>query len=154
MPLSVIKNYQFPHNIDSSTLLFWAWNSCMPECFDVVKAWGFTYRTVITWVKPKMDIGNYCRNATEHIILATKGNVERPEKAKNFTTWFIAEKREHSRKPEYQYEIAEMLGQPPYLELFARRRRDGWLSYGNELAFEDTVKTIQSQLMPILEVPA
>lgn len=133
MNLFEIKHFVFPHDFDSCLLLFWSWNSCLPECLEVVKAWGFTYRTLITWIKPKMGIGNYTRNASEHIILATKGKYEKPDKAKSFTSWFIAERREHSRKPEYQYDIAEILGKPPYLELFARRTREGWLSYGNEL---------------------
>ena len=86
MPLSLLKNYNFPHDHDSCLLLFWGWNCCMPECLDIVKAWGFTYRTMITWIKPKMGLGNYVRNATEHILLATKGKYEKQERAKSFTS--------------------------------------------------------------------
>lgn len=120
---------------DPSLLLFWAWNSRLPECLQIIDKWGFQYRTCITWIKPHMGIGNYARNASEHIFLATKGrNAITP--APRHISWFMAETREHSRKPEAQYDIAEILGKPPYLELFARRTRPGWDSLGNELGTE------------------
>lgn len=132
MDIEEVKQYKFPHNIASCLLLFWAWNNFLPEAFDIIKAWGFTYKNIITWIKPHMGLGNYIRNASEHLLVATKGKLN-PDRTHRQLSWFIAETREHSRKPEIQYDIAERLGQPPYLELFARRRREGWQSIGDEL---------------------
>lgn len=131
MTVDNLKGFRFPHNEQRCLLLFWAWNAALPECIEIVSAWGFQYKALITWVKPHMGLGNYVRNATEHLILATKGRVKPVERRQ--LSWFIAETREHSRKPEIQYDIAERLGEPPYLELFARRPRLGWISYGTEL---------------------
>jgi N6-adenosine-specific RNA methylase IME4 len=133
MTMEKTREYAFPHDEASCLLLFWCWNPVIPECIEIVEAWGFTYKGLITWVKPHMGLGNYARNATEHMIVAVKGRVKRRVSARRYLTWFIAETRGHSRKPEQQYDYAEALGWPPYLELFARRRRHGWLSLGDEL---------------------
>jgi N6-adenosine-specific RNA methylase IME4 len=79
-----------------------------------------------------MGIGNYIRNASEHLLIAVKGK-HSINPAKRHLSWFIAERRQHSRKPENQYDIAEILGKPPYAELFARKTRNGWHSWGNEV---------------------
>ena len=131
MSFDELMDFHFPHDEQSCLLLFWAWSAVLPECLEIVKAWGFEYKALLTWVKPHMGLGNYVRNATEHMILAVKGRVRPVERRQ--LSWFIAEAREHSRKPEMQYDIAERLGEPPYLELFARRPRLGWISYGKEL---------------------
>lgn len=120
---------------DPCLLLFCAWNSRIPECLRIIDAWGFQYRTCITWIKPHMGIGNYIRNASEHLFLATKGR-NAIDPAPRHISWFIAELRAHSRKPEQQYDIAEILGKPPYLELFARRKRDGWESWGDAVGVQ------------------
>ena len=131
MSVEELKALQIPSS-DNCVLLFWGWNQRLPECLEIIKAWGFEYKTIITWIKPHMGIGNYIRNASEHLLIATKGkNAVNP--AKRHISWFIAERREHSKKPEMQYDIAEILGKPPYAELFARHTRNGWFSWGNEV---------------------
>lgn len=132
MTAEELKSFRFSHDESSCLLLFWAWNSLLIECLDIVKAWGFIYRTNIVWIKPHMGLGNYVRSAHELILLATKGKLKLPLSTRHIS-WFIAETREHSRKPEMQYDIAEILGKPPYLELFARRPRPGWTSIGDEI---------------------
>ena len=144
MSVDELKQMKIPADEDC-LLLFWAWNQRLIECLDIIQSWGFTYKTMITWVKPHMGIGNYIRNATEHILIATKGkNSINP--AKRHLSWFIAERRKHSRKPEQQYDIAEILGHPPYLELFARRKREGWFVWGNEIASLETLNPTDSIL--------
>lgn len=132
MSVKELKKFIFPHNEESCLLLFWAWNSVLPECLEIIEAWGFIYKTNIVWIKPHMGLGNYVRSAHELLLLAKKGKLKLPL-SKRHISWFIAERREHSRKPEMQYDIAEILGQSPYMELFARRKRKGWISYGDEL---------------------
>ena len=132
MTIDELKAFTFPHNSKSCLLLFWSWNSVLVQCLDIIKAWGFTYKTNIAWIKPHMGLGNYVRSAHELLLLATKGKLDLPLSTRHLS-WFIAEAREHSRKPEYQYDIAEILGKLPYMELFARRPRLGWTSYGDEI---------------------
>lgn len=131
MTVKELKEFTFLHNEESCLLLFWAWNSVLLQCLEIVEAWGFTYKTNIAWIKPHMGLGNYVRSAHELLILATKGKLKLPL-SKRHLSWFMAEKREHSRKPEYQYDIAEILGEPPYVELFARRKRIGWNTWGDK----------------------
>lgn len=131
MTLEELMRFKFPHDDGSCLLLFWAWNPAMHDCLHIIESWGFGFKGIITWVKPHMGLGNYVRNATEHLLLAAKGKVKPP--CRRQLSWFIAERGEHSRKPEAQYDIAERLGETPRLELFARRPRPGWWSWGDEL---------------------
>jgi len=96
------------------------------------EAWGFRPITVITWCKPAIGVGNYFRNSTEHIIFAVKGSL--PLKVKNIGTWFRwgDTRRKHSEKPEETYDLVEECSPGPYLEMFARSQRKGWVSWGAE----------------------
>ena len=96
-------------------------------------AWGFTYRSCLTWVKPGLGLGSYyLRNNTEHLLLGTKGRA--PILYRVQPTWLFAPKQDHSHKPEEQYAVIERCSPGPYLELFARRKRPGWQAWGNEVA--------------------
>lgn len=131
MDLEELKSYSFPHDQESCLLLFWSTNATIPESLSIIQSWGFTYKGLITWIKPHMGLGNYARNASEQLLIARKGKIKVSDHT--ILTWFISETREHSRKPEQQYDIAERLGTPPYLELFARRKRKGWISIGDQI---------------------
>jgi N6-adenosine-specific RNA methylase IME4 len=74
----------------------------------------------LTWIKPRLGLGNYLRNATEHLIFGTRGRA--PVNYKAQPTWLFAPLQDHSHKPEEQY-----------LELFARRRQHGWDAWGNQV---------------------
>lgn len=145
MTLKELKDFYFPHDKKSCLLLFWCWNSILPEGLEIIKAWKFQYKTNIVWIKPHMGLGNYIRQAHELLLLAKKGRLRLPL-SKHHISWFIAERREHSRKPEIQYDIAEILGKPPYLELFARRNREGWLSFGEDLVISDNFNKIEGMI--------
>jgi N6-adenosine-specific RNA methylase IME4 len=97
----------------------------------VLEAWGYTVRSPLTWVKPRFTLGNYLRNSTEHVLFATRGKA--PVQFKGQPTWLYAPLQDHSHKPEELYDIIERVSPGPYLELFARRRRHGWLAWGNEI---------------------
>ncbi|MGV9676429.1 MT-A70 family methyltransferase [Nocardia sp. NPDC003482] len=116
---------------DDAYLWLWVTNGAWRAGYDVMEAWGFTYRSPLTWVKPRLQLGQYLRNMTEHVLFGTKGKA-----AVNFRaqpTWFIAPVQEHSHKPEEQFAIIERVSPGPYLELFARRRQPGWDVWGNEI---------------------
>ena len=98
-----------------------------------MEAWGFTYRSCLTWVKPGLGLGNsYLRNNTEHLLFGTKGKA--PILYRSQPTWLFAPRQDHSHKPEEQYAVIERCSPGPYLELFARRKQPGWQVWGNEVA--------------------
>lgn len=114
-------------------LWLWVTNATLFSGQVVMTAWGFTYRSCLTWVKPGLGLGKYyLRNNTEHLLLGTRGNA--PVLYRSQPTWLFAPKQEHSHKPEEQYAVIERCSPGPYLELFARRKRPGWQVWGNEVA--------------------
>ncbi|WP_018599356.1 MT-A70 family methyltransferase [Mycobacterium sp. 155] len=118
-------------------LWLWVTNATLRIGYDVIEAWGFTPRSPLTWVKPRVGLGNYLRNATEHLILGTRGRA--PVKFRAQATWVFAPRQDHSHKPEEQYAIIERVSNGPYLELFARRRQPGWHVWGNEIDSDITI---------------
>ena len=126
-----------------SMLFMWATNAFLADgsAADVVRAWGFTPKTVVTWAKvqadgitPSRKVGHWFRGASEHVIVATRGRPKRPQGFPALATWFPHCRLPHSVKPETLHEIVEQTGEGPYLEMFARRMgRSGWTYWGNEL---------------------
>jgi N6-adenosine-specific RNA methylase IME4 len=114
-----------------SHLWLWVTNASLHAGKVVMEAWGFTYRSCLTWIKPRFGLGVYLRNQTEHLLLGTKGKA--PVLFRGQGTWFYAPVQEHSHKPEEQYAIIGRCSPGPYLELFARRKRPGWDVWGNEV---------------------
>ena len=117
---------------DDAHLWLWVTNASIHAGKQVMDAWGFSYRSCLTWIKPKFGLGVYLRNQTEHLLFGVRGRA--PIRFRAQGSWFYAPVQEHSRKPEEQYAIIERCSPGPYLELFARRRRYGWSAWGNEVA--------------------
>ena len=116
---------------ENSHLYLWCPNGLLPQALEVVKDWGFTFRSPIYWIKPRLGLGNYIRNASETCLFATRGKA--PVKFHAQPNWMFAPLQEHSHKPEEQFPVIERLSDGPYLELFARRRQPGWDAWGNEI---------------------
>lgn len=116
---------------ENAHLYLWIPNGLLQEGLDVIKAWGFTFRSPIYWIKPRLGLGTYIRNASETCLFATRGHA--PVKFHAQPNWLFAPLQDHSHKPEEQYAIIERLSDEPYLELFARRRQPGWDVWGNEI---------------------
>lgn len=133
MTLDRIKAMPIQDLADQQSSHCWLWvtNSTLRYGFDVLEAWGFTPRSVLTWVKPNFRLGVYLRNSTEHILFGTHGKA--PVKYHSQPTWMFAPIQDHSHKPEEQYAIIERISYGPYLELFARRRQPGWEVWGNQI---------------------
>lgn len=115
-------------------LWLWVTNSTLREGYEVAEAWGFTVRSPLTWIKFRLGLGAYLRNASEHLLFATRGNA--PVRFRSQPTWINAPVQEHSRKPEEIFSIVERVSPGPYLELFARRRPPStanWSVWGNEV---------------------
>jgi N6-adenosine-specific RNA methylase IME4 len=92
---------------------------------------GFQAKTTLTWVKQGLGLGRYFRTSTEHIVFGTRGNLLLREQ--NLRNWFQAPNGAHSEKPASFYELVEKACFGPYLELFARRHRPGWICWGAEV---------------------
>lgn len=96
----------------------------------MVDAWGFEYKTLLTWVKDRMGTGEWLRGQTEHCLLAARG--KRVFLHGRHSTVLHAARREHSRKPEEFYGVVDATCPGSKLELFARQPREGWQAFGND----------------------
>lgn len=121
-------------------LYLWVTNQYLPFAFDLLKGWGFKYSTTLVWAKNPMGggLGGSYRITTEYLLFAKRGGLA--SKKTVIGTWFNQKraydergKPHHSRKPEFFAELIESVSPGPYLEMFARRYREGWDVWGNEV---------------------
>jgi N6-adenosine-specific RNA methylase IME4 len=118
---------------DDAVLFMWATAPKLAECFEVITAWGFTYRTCMVWVKDRIGMGYHARNQHEILLIAKRGQFAPPAPPDRPSSVVNAPRGEHSAKPEVFYELIErMYPDAPKVELFARKQRDGWASFGNQ----------------------
>lgn len=125
---------------EKSHLYLWVPNALLPEGLEVMRAWGFQYKTNIVWEKVRKDggpdgrgVGFYFRNVTELLLFGVRGNGMRTlSPARTQVNLIRTQKREHSRKPDEMIELIESCSPGPYLELFARGERQGWSLWGNQ----------------------
>lgn len=124
---------------DQSHLYLWVPNALIPEGLEVMKAWGFKYKTNIVWHKIRKDggpdgrgVGFYFRNTTEVVLFGIRGKLRTLQPGRSQVNIIKSRKQEHSRKPDKLYEIIEECSPGPYLELFARGGRAGWDVWGNQ----------------------
>ncbi len=122
-----------------SHLYLWVPNALLQEGLKVMEAWGFTYKCNLVWYKIRKDggpdgrgVGFYFRNVTELVLFGVRGSMRTLKPGRTQVNLFSTRKREHSRKPDEFYDLIEACSPGPYLELFARFRRDGWHQWGNE----------------------
>ena len=123
-------------------LFMWMVDWCPEDALELIKAWGFEHKTTaFTWAKENqtsdgwfMGQGYWTRANPESCWLATRGHPKRLNA--DLRQLITAPVAEHSRKPDEIYERVERLVAGPYLELYARRERPGWMTWGNELAFK------------------
>lgn len=125
---------------DVSHLYLWVPNALLAEGLQVMEHWGFTYKTNLIWYKIRKDggpdrrgVGFYFRNVTEMILFGTRGKQARTlQPGRSQENIITSRKREHSRKPDEQYQIIESCSWGPRIELFARGTREGWFAWGNQ----------------------
>lgn len=127
MPISSLST-------DNAHCWLWVTNNTLRVGFDIMEEWGFPVKSVFTWVKMRLGLGQYLRNCTEHVLLGVRGKC--PVKVKNQINFGIfTPKYEHSHKPEEFTQVVERVSPGPYLELFARRRPSNpeWDVWGDEI---------------------
>ena len=121
-------------------LFLWATSPLLPEALEVMTAWGFKYKTLaFVWLKMNSNnfgcvygIGHYTKPSTEVCILGVRGRLDIANDS--VMQVIMAPRLEHSRKPaEIRGRIVQLMGDLPRIELFARRKVDGWDSWGNEV---------------------
>jgi N6-adenosine-specific RNA methylase IME4 len=117
---------------DDCHIYLWITNRSLPKGFRLLEAWGFRYITAITWVKPHFGMGNYFRGQTEHVLFGVKGS--QPLKRKDVGTAFMADRGTggHSSKPSTFLDLVESCSPGPYIEMFSRSSRNGWIKWGEQ----------------------
>lgn len=120
---------------DDCELYLWTTQKYLPVAFDVLKAWGFKYCQTLIWCKKPRGTGQggvYCPT-NEFLILGRIGKMPKVERIDS--TWFLIKRphNSHSTKPEFFQDMIEKVSQSPRLEMFARRQREGWYVWGNEV---------------------
>ena len=121
-------------------LYLWVPNALLPEGLKVMEHWGFKYKSNLIWYKVRKDggpdrrgVGFYFRNVTEVLLFGVRGkNARTLARGRSQENIISSMKREHSRKPDEQYDIIENCSFGDRLELFARGPREGWTVWGNQ----------------------
>lgn len=152
-------------------LYLWTPNALLPDALKVMEAWGFEYKTNLVWHKIRKDggsdgrgVGFYFRNVTEMILFGVRGPSPRTlAPGRRQVNFLASRKREHSRKPDEQYDLIESCSPGPYLEMFARGTRRNWTYWGNQAneEYEPTWDTYshnsaaekKAQLPPARDLP-
>ena len=111
---------------DKCHLYCWATNATLPEAFELIVGWGFHHKTVLTWVKNAWGLGTYFRNQTEHVIFATRGNLNTRSDA--LSTVFYAPQQKDSEKPDEFFDLVRRASFPPYGEAFQRKARPDFVN--------------------------
>ena len=136
MTIEELKKLKIPADEDC-VLWLWVTNSFMEDGYELLREWGFSARTILTWDKVNKGMGNYLGNVTEHCILAIKGNplgkgiIE--NKKYKWSTLLQEKRTTHSTKPEIFYTMVDEICAGRKLDYFARKKREGWDVYGDEV---------------------
>ncbi len=132
-----------------SHLYLWVPNALVTEGLEVMRRWGFTYKTHIVWYKIRKDggpdgrgVGFYFRNVTELLLFGVRGSLRTLPPGRRQVNIIATRKREHSRKPDEQYPLIESCSPGPYMEIFARHPRKNWIQWGNQIDANGLHKSI------------
>lgn len=114
-------------------LHLWTTNAFLPESFELLRAWGFKYKSCFVWIKPQLGMGNYWRVSHEFLLLGVRGGL--PFNDKSQRSWIVNRRRRHSEKPYAVRQLIERVSPGPYLELFGREElpNSGWTVFGNRV---------------------
>jgi N6-adenosine-specific RNA methylase IME4 len=132
--------------LPKSHLYLWCPNALLAEGLQIMRGWGFTYKTNIVWLKVRKDggpdgrgVGFYFRNVTEMLLFGVRGSLRTRKAGRRQVNVISVRKQEHSRKPDEAIDIMEQCSPAPYLELFARFKRPGWTQWGDQVeSYEQT----------------
>jgi len=118
---------------ENAVLFLWVTSPILPECFTVIKAWGFEYKASFVWDKVRHNWGHYNSVRHELLLLCTRGSCLPESRELHDSVITLERSQEHSEKPEYFRQlIDEMYPSGPRIELFARSEAEGWIAWGNQ----------------------
>lgn len=133
MTLEEIKGLNVPAD-DDCVMFMWATAPKLEQAFEVLKAWGFTYKTCAVWDKELIGMGYWFRGQHELLLVGVRGSPGVPAPENRFSSVIRARREGHSKKPDRVYEMIEkMVPNKNYLEMFARRKRENWSVWGNQI---------------------
>ncbi len=141
MELPEIKELPVAEIVEEPAHLYlWVPNALLPGGLDVLRAWGFEYKSNLIWHKIRKDggsdgrgVGFYFRNVTEVVLFGVRGkNARTLAPGRRQVNLISTQKREHSRKPDELYDVIEACSRGPFLEMFARDTRQDWVGWGNQ----------------------
>jgi N6-adenosine-specific RNA methylase IME4 len=131
-------------------LWLWTTNQFLPDGFDLLKKWGFKYMIPIHWIK-KSGFGAFWIHRTQTILFGYRGRLDMKDKLK--PNIIEANPGRHSEKPQASYELIETISHPNRIELFARKKRDGWTTVGNDLDGKDIFDSLTATIKNESETP-
>ncbi len=134
MSLEAIRNEPVSQLVsEQAHLHLWTTNAFLREAFDVIRAWGFKYKSCLIWTKPQLGMGNYWRVSHEYLLLGVRGNL--PFQNRSVRSWQTVRRTVHSRKPFLFRGLIEQVSPGPYLELYGREEHPNteWTVYGNQV---------------------
>lgn len=140
MTLEEIKNIKIPVD-DNAVLYLWATSPKLIEALEVMKSWGFKYKTHMIWDKMIIGMGYWSRGQHELLLIGTKGKFSPPKPSERISSIFIEKRTKHSKKPNRIRELITMwYPTQNKIELFARQKIDGWDVWGNEVECDVELK--------------
>ncbi len=143
MSLGEIKDlrYTMPFEFaDNSVLFLWATAPKLAECLEVMKAWGYEYRTNLSWDKEIIGMGYWFRNQHELLLVGLRGKFSPPPIPKRMSSIWKERRTKHSKKPDgIRNWIADCFPNVSKIELFARQKTEGWDVWGNEVESDITL---------------
>ena len=143
LPRVIIQSPEW-NPADDCHLYMWATNSFLADAIWLMGTLGFKYKTNVVWTKEgRKGLGQYFRGQHELLLFGVRGrgyNVKTDDKT--IGSWGHAPRGKHSQKPSEFYDLIEARSQGPYLELFARSDRDGWISWGNEVGIQSSMSSM------------
>lgn len=133
LSVSEIANLPVRELSDETARLFlWTTNRYLPDSFYVLASWGFTYRQTLVWNKTDANLpAHIAPNSAEFVLVGVRGKPERTGSLAS-AVFATARGKQHSAKPDIFLDLVERVSPGPYLELFARRQRLGWDTWGDE----------------------
>lgn len=141
MTLQDIMELPVPQLADTNAHLYlWVPNALILEGLEVMKRWGFTYKTNLVWYKVRKDngpdgrgVGFYFRNVTELVLFGIRGKMRTLKPGRTQVNILTTRKRRHSQKPDEMWGIIERCSPAPRIELFARHYRPDWAQWGDQV---------------------
>jgi N6-adenosine-specific RNA methylase IME4 len=118
---------------ENAHLHLWTTNAFLREAFDVIDAWGFSFKSCLVWIKDEIGMGNYWRVSHEFLLLGVRGQLTFRDRT--VQSWIQARRTVHSRKPGLVRTLVESVSPGPYLELYGREElpNSAWTVYGNQI---------------------